>query len=43
MEQTTDIIELCTNAVINKGGEVEILHTSSPIKDIGGIGAMLRY
>jgi peptide subunit release factor 1 (eRF1) len=43
MEQTTDIIELCTNAVINKGGEVEILHTSSPIENIGSIGAMLRY
>jgi len=43
MEHTTDIIELCANAVLNKGGEVEVLHASSPVEDIKGIGAMLRY
>ena len=43
MERTADIIELCASEVVNKGGEVEVLHASSPMQGVGEIGAMLRY
>jgi rubrerythrin len=43
MEHTTDIVELCSNAVINKGGEVEVLHASPKMEELEHVGAMLRY
>jgi len=38
-----DSVELAVRNVMQSGGEVEVLHDPSPLKDHGSIGAVLRY
>ena len=43
LERTLDGIELAVNAVMRHGGDVTVVQASSPIADVQGIGAILRY
>lgn len=42
-EKIGDIVEHAVNAAMRHGGEVEVVHSGSPLEEAGEIGAILRY
>jgi peptide chain release factor subunit 1 len=43
MEKIPDAVELAVHKVMELGGDVEVLHDAKMTKEIGNIGALLRY
>jgi peptide chain release factor subunit 1 len=43
LERTLDGVELAVNAVMRRGGDVNVVHTTPALEQREGIGALLRY
>lgn len=43
LERTLDGVELAVNAVMRHGGDVTVVQPPSPLEEVQGIGAILRY
>jgi len=43
IERIPDVVDLAVNTVMRSGGEVEVVHESPKLDQVGSVGAMLRY